>query len=78
MSSSVSWTRGCVKETGVHKGAEDTFDISADLLELAQTPVTVVAAGAKAILDVAKTLEALVTKHVPVTTLGRDRLPAFW
>jgi len=44
---------------GVHKGAEDSFDISADLMELAQTPVTVVAAGAKAILDVAKTLEVL-------------------
>jgi pseudouridylate synthase len=63
---------------GVHNGAEDTFDISADLLELAQTPVTVVAAGAKAILDVAKTLEVLETQGVPVITVGQDSFPAFW
>jgi pseudouridine-5'-phosphate glycosidase len=63
---------------GVHKGAENTFDISADLLELAQTPVTVVAAGAKAILDVAKTLEVLETQGVPVITFGQDSFPAFW
>tara|TARA_R110002049_G_scaffold23545_10_gene83695 strand:+ start:81485 stop:82411 length:927 start_codon:yes stop_codon:yes gene_type:complete len=63
---------------GVHKGAEDTFDISADLLELAQTPVTVVAAGAKAILDVAKTLEVLETQGVPVIAYGQDSFPAFW
>ena len=63
---------------GVHKGAEDTFDISADLLELAQTPVTVVAAGAKAILDLPKTLEVLETHGVPIITLGQDTLPAFW
>ncbi|MEP6020328.1 MAG: pseudouridine-5'-phosphate glycosidase [Paracoccaceae bacterium] len=63
---------------GVHKGAEDTFDISADLLELAQTPVTVVAAGAKAILDLPKTLEVLETHGVPVITVGQDTLPAFW
>lgn len=63
---------------GVHKGAEDSFDISADLLELAQTPVTVVAAGAKAILDVAKTLEVLETQGVPVITVGQDSFPAFW
>lgn len=63
---------------GVHKGAEDTFDISADLLELAQTTVTVVAAGAKAILDVAKTLEVLETQGVPVITFGQDSFPAFW
>jgi pseudouridine-5'-phosphate glycosidase len=63
---------------GVHKGAENTFDISADLLELAQTPVTVVAAGAKAILDVAKTLEVLETQGVPVITYGQDNFPAFW
>jgi pseudouridine-5'-phosphate glycosidase len=63
---------------GVHKGAENTFDISADLLELAQTPVTVVAAGAKAILDVAKTLEVLETQGVPVITVGQDSFPAFW
>ncbi len=63
---------------GVHKGAEESFDISADLLELAQTPVTVVAAGAKAILDVAKTLEVLETQGVPVITYGQDSFPAFW
>ncbi len=63
---------------GVHRGAESSFDVSADLLELAQTPVTVVAAGAKAILDVAKTLEVLETQGVPVITLGQDSFPAFW
>jgi pseudouridine-5'-phosphate glycosidase len=63
---------------GVHKGAEDTFDISADLMELAQTPVTVVAAGAKAILDVPKTLEVLETQGVPVIAYGQDSFPAFW
>ncbi len=63
---------------GVHRGAETTFDISADLIELAQTPVTVVAAGAKAILDVAKTLEVLETQGVPVITYGQDSFPAFW
>ncbi|APE43342.1 pseudouridine-5-phosphate glycosidase [Sulfitobacter alexandrii] len=63
---------------GVHKGAEDSFDISADLMELAQTPVTVVAAGAKAILDVAKTLEVLETQGVPVIAVGQDSFPAFW
>ncbi|MGB3245523.1 MAG: pseudouridine-5'-phosphate glycosidase [Sulfitobacter sp.] len=63
---------------GVHKGAEESFDISADLLELGQTPVTVVAAGAKAILDVAKTLEVLETQGVPVITVGQDSFPAFW
>ncbi len=63
---------------GVHKGAEESFDISADLLELAQTPVTVVAAGAKAILDVPKTLEVLETHGVPVIAVGQDSFPAFW
>lgn len=63
---------------GVHKGAEDSFDISADLMELAQTAVTVVAAGAKAILDVAKTLEVLETQGVPVIAYGQDEFPAFW
>ncbi|UWQ30638.1 pseudouridine-5'-phosphate glycosidase [Leisingera sp. M523] len=63
---------------GVHKGAESTFDISADLMELAQTPVTVVAAGAKAILDVPKTLEVLETQGVPVIAYGQDSFPAFW
>ena len=63
---------------GVHRGAELTFDISADLQELAQTPVTVVAAGAKAILDLPKTLEVLETLGVPVIAYGQDELPAFW
>ena len=63
---------------GVHRGAEDSFDISADLMELAQTPVTVVAAGAKAILDVDKTLEVLETQGVPVIVVGQDSFPAFW
>lgn len=63
---------------GVHRGADQTFDISADLLELAQTPVTVVAAGPKAILDIPKTLEVLETQGVPVIAFGQDALPAFW
>ena len=63
---------------GVHRGAEDSFDISADLHELAQTPVTVVAAGAKAILDLNKTFEVLETLGVPVIAYGQDVLPAFW
>ena len=63
---------------GVHKGAEQSFDISADLQELAQTPVTVVASGAKAILDLPKTLEVLETLGVPVIAMGQDALPAFW
>ncbi len=63
---------------GVHKGAKDSFDISADLTELAQTAVTVVAAGAKAILDIPKTLEVLETNGVPVITYQQDSFPAFW
>ncbi|SNR58413.1 pseudouridine-5'-phosphate glycosidase [Paracoccus sediminis] len=63
---------------GVHRGAESSFDISADLHELAQTPVTVVAAGAKAILDLPKTWEVLETLGVPVIAYGQDDLPAFW
>ncbi len=63
---------------GVHKGAEHSFDISADLSEFAQTPVTVVAAGAKAILDIPKTLEVLETSGVPVIAYGQDDIPAFW
>ncbi len=63
---------------GVHRGAETSFDISADLLELAKTPVTVVAAGAKAILDLPKTLEVLETHGVPVVAVGQDEFPAFW
>jgi pseudouridine-5'-phosphate glycosidase len=63
---------------GAHRGAETSFDISADLRELAETPVTVVAAGAKAILDLPKTLEILETLGVPVITVGQDDFPAFW
>ena len=63
---------------GVHRGAELSFDISADLEELAATPVLVVAAGAKAILDIAKTLEYLETKGVPVVGYRTDDFPAFW
>ncbi len=63
---------------GVHRGAELTFDISADLHELAQTPVTVVAAGPKAILDVPKTMEVLETLGVPVITFKQNDIPAFW
>ena len=63
---------------GVHKGAETSFDVSADLHELAQTDVVVVAAGAKAILDLDKTWEVLETLGVPVIAYGQDNLPAFW
>ncbi|HBD89976.1 MAG: pseudouridine-5-phosphate glycosidase [Rhodobacteraceae bacterium GWE1_64_9] len=63
---------------GVHRGAETTFDISADLPELAASAVTVVAAGAKAILDLPKTLEVLETQGVPVIAYGQDDFPAFW
>ena len=63
---------------GVHRGAETTFDVSADLDELAVTPVAVVAAGAKAILDVPKTLEYLETRGVPVVAYQTDDFPAFW
>ena len=63
---------------GVHRGAESSFDISADLHELAQTPVTVVAAGAKAILDIDKTLEVLETLGVPVIAYRQNAFPVFW
>ena len=63
---------------GVHRGAELTFDVSADLEELARTNVTVICAGAKAILDLPKTLEVLETKGVPVLGYGTDELPAFY
>ena len=63
---------------GVHRGAEDTFDISADLEELSRTPVAVVCAGAKSILDIAKTLEVLETNGVPVLGYRTDDFPAFW
>lgn len=63
---------------GVHRGAESTFDISADLSELARTPVAVVCAGAKSILDVGKTLEVLETHGVPVVGYRTDDFPAFY
>ena len=63
---------------GVHRGAETTMDISADLEELGQTPVMVVCAGAKSILDLGLTLEYLETKGVPVMGYGTDELPAFY
>lgn len=63
---------------GVHRGAETTLDISADLEELARTDVAVVCAGAKAILDLPKTLEYLETRGVPVVGFGTDRFPAFY
>ena len=63
---------------GVHRGAETTMDISADLEELAKTPVLVVCAGAKAILDLGLTLEYLETKGVTVIGYGTDELPAFY
>jgi pseudouridine-5'-phosphate glycosidase len=63
---------------GVHRGAEQSYDISADLQELAQTPVSVICAGAKAILDLPKTFEVLETLGVPVIAFGQASLPAFW
>jgi pseudouridine-5'-phosphate glycosidase len=63
---------------GVHRGAEHSFDISTDLTELARTGVTVVAAGAKALLDLPKTLEMLETLGVPVVCYRTDEFPAFW
>ncbi len=63
---------------GVHRGAETSFDISADLQELAQTSVAVVCAGAKSILDIGLTLEYLETHGVPVVSIGQDAFPAFF
>ena len=63
---------------GVHRGGEDSMDISADLQELAHTPVAVVCAGAKMILDIGRTLEYLETMGVPVLGLGTDDFPAFY
>ena len=63
---------------GVHRGAEQTFDVSADLDELGSTPVTVVCAGAKSILDLAKTLEVLETRGVTVVGYRTDEFPAFF
>ncbi len=63
---------------GVHRGAGDSFDISADLREFSRSPVITVCAGAKAILDMAKTLEFLETEGVPVIGFGTSEFPAFW
>jgi pseudouridine-5'-phosphate glycosidase len=63
---------------GVHRGVEDTMDISADLQELARTNVCVICAGAKAILDLPRTLEYLETMGVPVLGYGVEELPAFY
>lgn len=63
---------------GVHRGVETSMDVSADLPELAQTPVAVVSAGVKAILDIGRTLEYLETLGVPVITVGSDQFPAFY
>ncbi|CAM3928068.1 pseudouridine-5'-phosphate glycosidase [Roseateles saccharophilus] len=63
---------------GVHRGAETSFDISADLQELARTPVAVICAGAKSILDLALTLEYLETHGVPVLSIGQDNFAAFF
>ena len=63
---------------GVHRGAEETFDISADLVELARTRVAVVCAGAKSILDIAKTLEFLETQGVAIVGYRCDEFPAFY
>jgi len=63
---------------GVHRGAATTFDVSSDLEELARTPMAVVCAGPKAILDVPATLEYLETRGVPVVTIGQTELPGFY
>jgi pseudouridine-5'-phosphate glycosidase len=63
---------------GVHRGASSTFDESADLPTLAETPVTVVSAGVKSVLDIPATLERLETLSVPVVGYRTDRFPAFW
>ena len=63
---------------GVHRGAQETFDISADLEELAMTNVAVICAGAKSILDIGLTLEYLETKGVPVVGFKTEELPAFY
>lgn len=63
---------------GVHRGAENSLDISADLTEMGQTSVAVVSAGVKSILDIGLTLEYLETKGIPVITLGQDEFPSFY
>ncbi len=63
---------------GVHRGASETMDISADLTEMSQTDVAVVSAGVKSILDIGLTLEYLETKGIPVITFGQDEFPSFY
>jgi pseudouridine-5'-phosphate glycosidase len=63
---------------GVHRGAERTMDISADLTEMAQTDVAIVSAGVKSILDIGLTLEYLETLGIPVVTFGSDKFPSFY
>jgi len=63
---------------GVHRGAENSLDISADLTEMGQTSVAVVSAGVKSILDIGLTLEYLETKGIPVVTIGQDAFPSFY
>ena len=63
---------------GVHRGAQETFDISADLTELAKTPVNVISAGVKSIMDIPKTLEYLETMGVSVVSFGTDYFPDFF
>ncbi len=63
---------------GVHRGAENSMDISADLTEMAQTSVAVVSAGVKSILDIGRTLEYLETLGIPVVTYGQDAFPSFY
>ena len=63
---------------GVHRGYENTMDVSADLDELARTPITVVSAGVKSILDIPRTLEYLETKGVPVISYKSKYFPAFF
>lgn len=63
---------------GVHRGATDTFDESADLPTLAENPITVVSAGVKSVLDIAATLERLETLSIPVVGYGTREFPAFW
>lgn len=63
---------------GVHRGAQETMDISADLTEMSTTNVAVIAAGVKSILDIGLTLEYLETKGVPIVTFGQDEFPSFY
>lgn len=63
---------------GVHRGVEDTMDVSADLEELAQTDVAVICSGAKSVLDIGRTLEYLETKGVPVVGFGTNAMPSFY